>query len=478
MTEYLPWLVGIAVAALTVLLAGGGFRRLAWKLGLVDKPKLRGVHGDAVARSGGLTIACALLLALLAQRAIAPELGLEAHLVDADTLYLLLPALALLALGLFDDLTGLGAKVKLLVQALCALWAWVLNFRIDEISLFGLTAQFPDWASLPLTMIFIIAITNAFNMLDGIDGLCAGAACVALAGIGAYTQVGGEIQFGLALPLAAASLAFLRLNFGRPKAFLGDSGSTFLGFVVAALALKAVRAEGGAIAVAPLLLLLSLPVVDITTVVVRRLLQGSNPLVADRGHIHHIAIILFGDNALRATLTLLAIDVVAAGAVILAGIQPALAIPAVILPLCLYAMIYARGGYLSFRNLSRAGRAAEITRSLKLSADEVGPGEALTSDKAIKLMALLRVTAIGLLDDRQDLTWCLGVPDMNRDALELPMYAGGKVRKGILYVQGPGRNADRLAFAAQLLIPLYPAFMQMLESRTRATRKIPKLVKA
>src|SRR5690606_12154137 len=119
----------------------------------------------------------------------------------------------------------------------------------------------------------------------------------------------------------------------------------------------------------------------------------------------------------------------------------------------------------------------EIARSLALSADEIGPGEALTSDKAIRLMELLQVTAIGLLDERQELTWCLGVPDMERDALELPMYAGGKVRKGILYVQGPGPSPDRLAFAAQILLPLYPALMQMLESRTRATRKLPKRVK-
>lgn len=476
MIEFVPWLVGIAVAAGTVLVAGPWFRRLAFRLGLIDKPKLRGVHADSVARSGGLTIACALLLALLAQMGVARELELESYLNNTDAVYLLLPAIVLLGLGLFDDLTALGAKVKLIVQALCAAWAWVLDFRIDNVALFGLAAQIPEWASLPLTVIFLIAITNAFNMLDGIDGLCAGAAFVALAGIGAYTQIGSPVEFGLALPLAAAALAFLRLNFGKPKAFLGDSGSTFLGFVVGALALKAVRTES-AIAVAPLLLLLSLPVLDITTVVVRRLLQGSNPLVADRGHIHHIAIILFGDNVPRATVTLLIIDAVAAGGAILAGMQPALAMALVAAPLGLYAMIYARGGYLSLRNLTRAGRAAEIARSLALSADEIGPGDALTSDKAIKLMELLRVTAIGLLDERQELTWCLGVPDMERDALELPMYAGGKVRKGILYVQGPGPSADRLAFAAQIMLPLYPALMQMLESRTRATRKLPKRVK-
>jgi UDP-GlcNAc:undecaprenyl-phosphate GlcNAc-1-phosphate transferase len=430
-----------------------------------------------VARSGGLTIACALLLALLAQMGVAREMGLESYLADADTVYLLLPALVLLGLGLFDDLTGLGAKVKLIVQALCALWAWVLGFRIDEVTLFGLALEFPLWAQLPLTMIFLIAVTNAFNMLDGIDGLCTGAAFVALAGIGAYTQVGGDLQFGLALPMAAAALAFLRLNFARPKAFLGDSGSTFLGFVVAALALKAVRAPGGELALAPLLLVLSLPVVDITSVVLRRVLQGSNPLAADRGHIHHVAIILFGDNVPRATITLLLIASIAAAGAVVAGLQPALALALVVMPLGLYALIYARGGYLSPRNLLRAGRAAKIARSLALSADEIGPGDALTSDKAIKLMELLRVTAIGLLDERQELTWCLGVPDMERDALELPMYAGGKVRKGILYVQGPGRGADHLAFAAQLMIPLYPALMQMLESRTRATRKIPKRVK-
>lgn len=473
--ELLPWFAGITVAAAGVAVGGGYMRRLAWRIGLVDKPKLRGVHGEAVARSGGLAIAAALMLALLAQMAVAKALDLPAsYLTDVDNVYLLLPALSLMGLGLLDDLRPLGAKVKLGVQVVCALWAFVLGFRIDDVNVLGLFSFSAGWLSLPLTLLFIVAITNAFNMLDGVDGLCSGAAFVALAGIGAYTLFGGSIQLGLALPLAAAAAAFLRHNFGKPKSFLGDSGSTLLGFLVAALALRAVRNDAGELAVAPLFLLLSLPVVDITSVVVRRLIQGANPLRADRGHIHHIALILFEGKSGRATSTLLAMAAVSACGALLAGAQPPIAAAVVALPLGLFAMIYARGGYLNPRNLCCAGKASALARGIEKSAAAVGPADALTGDKAISLMQQLRITAMGLLDDHGQLVWCLGVPDLKRDALHLPLFAGGKVKRGLLLVQSSDGNADKLAFAAQLLIPLYPAFMEMLESKTRATGKIPK----
>lgn len=475
MTELLPWFAGIAVAALGVLAGGGYMRRLAWRIGLVDKPKLRGVHGEAVARSGGLTIAASLMLALLAQMALARALDLpQAYLADLDNVYLLLPALALMGLGLLDDLRPMGAKVKLGVQVVCALWAWVLGFRIDDVNVLGLFSFSAQWLSLPLTVIFIVAITNAFNMLDGVDGLCSGAAFVALAGVGAYTLFGGDLQLGLALPLAAGAAAFLWHNFGRPKSFLGDSGSTLLGFLVAALALRAVRNDSGQLAVAPLFLLLSLPVVDITAAVVRRVLQGANPLRADRGHIHHIALILFDGKSGRATSTLLAMSAVSAAGALLAGAQPPIAAAVVALPLGLYAMIYARGGYLNLGNLRRAARATVLARAIEGLATTIGPTDALTGDKAIALMRQLRITAMGLLDDHGQLVWCLGTPDLNREALHLPLFAGGKVKRGLLLVQGAAGTADKLAFAAQLLIPLYPAFMEMLESKTRATGKIPK----
>lgn len=475
MKDMVPWLAGITVAALTVLLGGGAMRRLAWRIGLVDRPKLRGVHGDAVARSGGLAIAAGLLVALLAQMALARWLDLpHAYLDDLDNVYLLLPALALMGMGLLDDLRPLGAKVKLVVQFGCALWAWVLGFRIDDVNILGLMQFSAGWLSLPLTLVFVVAITNAFNMLDGIDGLCAGTALIALTGLAAYSLLGGQAQLGLTLPLAAAAGAFLWHNFGRPRSFLGDSGSTLLGFMVAALALRGVSDASGTLAVAPLLLLLSLPVVDITFVVARRLLQGANPLRADRGHIHHVALILLGGRAPRATLTLLGMAAVCAAGALLAGAQPPLAAAVLALPLGLYGMVYARGGYLSWRNLRAAAPASAIARGIERNTLQVGPAVALNAESAIRLMQLLRVTAIGLVDDRTELLWCLGVPDLSRDALRLPLYAGGRVKRGVLLLQSADGRAGKLAFAAQLLIPLYPAFMELLETHTRATGKIPK----
>ncbi|CAG1771638.1 partial putative undecaprenyl-phosphate N-acetylglucosaminyl 1-phosphate transferase, partial [uncultured bacterium] len=275
--EHIPLLLGLLAAGGVVLGIGGYMRRAAWRIGMIDSPKLRGVHGDTVARSGGITIGAGLLAALLAETLASQALGVRGFLAEINHVYLLLPALAILALGALDDIRGVGASPKLAVQGLAALWAWALGFSFDSFALFGLPEVSTGVFSLPLTLLFIVALVNAFNMIDGIDGLCAGTAFIALCGIAAFGWLNGRAEIALALPLAAAALAFLRWNYVKPRAFLGDAGSTFLGFVIAALALKAVRTQSGALDLVPLFLLLSLPIVDITVVFFRRIIQGRSP---------------------------------------------------------------------------------------------------------------------------------------------------------------------------------------------------------
>ncbi|MCC6465784.1 MAG: undecaprenyl/decaprenyl-phosphate alpha-N-acetylglucosaminyl 1-phosphate transferase [Planctomycetes bacterium] len=468
MLQYVPYVAGVAAAIAVVLGGASGFRRIAWRVGLIDRPKLRGVHSEPVARAGGMALASALLASLLTQMATARALGLhDAYLRDVDNVYLLLPALLLLGLGLLDDIRPLGAPFKLAVQSACAVWAWLLGFQIGNFELMGLVSVAPGWLSLPLTVIFVVAVTNAYNMIDGIDGLCSGASFIALAGIGAYTLLGGEVQLALALPLAAAALAFLRVNLGRPKSFLGDSGSMFLGFLVAALGLRAVRNEAGDLSVAPLFLLLSLPVIDITVAFFRRLLQGNSPLRADRGHIHHIGLLLFGGNVRRTTLSLLTMAAVAAAGALLAGAQPPLAAAAMALPLGLYAMVYRAGGYLSWRNLRAAGPATDLAEFLAAKLDDTNAREVLDDPAFLRLMDACGLTAVALCDEDGSVAFSLGVPDAGRGVLDLPLYAGGRARRGRLLLQGPAKRASALAFASHLLLPLYPAFMDVLDADTR-----------
>lgn len=463
MLMYLPFAAAVITAAAVVLAGGSFFRRAAWRTGLIDRPKLRGVHGDPVARSGGAAIAAALIAALLVQMMTARALGVhEAYLNDINHLYLLLPALLLMGLGVIDDVKPLGASPKLALQAACAAAAWFLDFRIDLVNIAGLVEFDVFWLSLPVTVVFIVAITNAFNMIDGVDGLCAGTGFLALASIGLFALYGGEIQLALAVPLGVAALAFLKENFGRPRAFLGDSGSMLLGFMVGALSLRAVVMPSGALAVVPLLLLLSLPVVDITVVFFRRLLQGANPLQADRGHIHHILLLLLGGNSARVTAMLLGMAAVSAAAALLTGVQPALSGLALALPVGMYFAVYAAGGYLSWRNLRNAGPATDLAITLAEVAAEQGAEEALAGPDLVRLLGRADITAIGLFNEQGARVWSAGVPEPDRETLTLPLYAAGRVRCGRLHLQGQG-SAGRMAFAAHLLQPLYPAFMEVLD---------------
>lgn len=477
MKQYIPYAAGVATAVLVVLAGGRWFRRTAWRLGLIDGPKLRGVHAEPVAKSGGMAIVTALVASILAQMVVARAMGLTGgYLDDVNHLYLLLPAMAIAGLGLMDDLRPLGAAAKLSVQGAAAVVAWFLVFRIDGVAITGLAPFSTGLMSLPLTVIFIVAVTNAFNMIDGVDGLAGGSAFIALLGIGLFSLNGGELRLELALPLGAAALTFLRFNLGKPKTFLGDSGSMFLGFMVATLALRAVvipevRDAAGHVKspaflrVIPLFLLLSLPVVDIVMVFFRRLIQGASPLKADRGHIHHILLLLFGGNAPRTTGTLLFMASLGAAGAVWSGAYEWLAGAAVALPLGLYLAVYAVGGYLNPRNLRNAGAATDAAQSLATRAGESGAQSALGDDMLPVWMELVGVSAIALFSEEGERVWSAGMPDLDRGSLEIPLYASGRVERGHLVLQGKGR-AGALAFAAHLALPLYPAFMELLAIQT------------
>jgi UDP-GlcNAc:undecaprenyl-phosphate/decaprenyl-phosphate GlcNAc-1-phosphate transferase len=459
--QWIPIIAGGMAAAAIVLLAGGWCRRAAWHLGLVDQPKLRGVHARPVARSGGMLITAALLVALSVQFGVASLVGVPVASFMDDHLLLLVPALMLVALGLVDDIRPLGAPVKLLVQALAAVVLWLLDFRIEALAFMGGEGLALGWLSLPLTVLFVVAVTNAFNMIDGVDGLCSGAAAVALGGMLLFAGPGG-LAAGLLVPLAVAAIAFLRENMQSGRAFLGDSGSMLLGFMAAALCMRAVSG-GGAFGMLPALLLLSLPIMDLCFVVSRRLLQGANPFSADRGHLHHILLLAWGGSDRRVTgalvglhglgvvvaLTLLSsVPVALAGAALLAG---------------LYLRIMQRGGYLSWSNLRNARHGSRIAGEVAAHALSRRPAGALACPEMTGLLKAAGISAIRVCDEHGEILWNMGAESHQRRAMRLPLHQSGGHVHGELWVQvfGPERN---LAFAMQLLHPLYPAFHAMLNT--------------
>jgi UDP-GlcNAc:undecaprenyl-phosphate GlcNAc-1-phosphate transferase len=186
---------------------------------------------------------------------------------------------------------NLKPRTKFAAQSAVALGAWLLGFRILSSWASGGMALSLDVFSLPLTILWIVGITNAFNLIDGIDGLSAGAALFATASMLVSSLLEGHpFSPSILLALAGAIVGFLRFNFNPASIFLGDSGSLMLGSMLSLLAIEYSQKSTAAIAVAVPIIALGLPVLDTAMVIFRRFLNGKPILLGDRRHIHHILI--------------------------------------------------------------------------------------------------------------------------------------------------------------------------------------------
>jgi UDP-GlcNAc:undecaprenyl-phosphate/decaprenyl-phosphate GlcNAc-1-phosphate transferase len=193
----------------------------------------------------------------------------------------------LFAAGLLDDLYELRPATKLLAQVAAAVVAYGFGFRIEEITFAGATVGL-GMLALPLTLLWIVGVTNAFNLIDGLDGLATGIAVVALGStFGVSLLLGnGEVALVCAA-LGGALLGFLRYNFRPARIFLGDSGSLFVGFMLAVLSVHGSTKSATAVLVAVPLLVLALPLLDTLLAIVRRWLRGKPVFGADEHHLHH-----------------------------------------------------------------------------------------------------------------------------------------------------------------------------------------------
>lgn len=274
------------VIALAVALAlTWPVRLLALKIGAVALPGGRHIHARVTPLAGGLAIYAAFWTAVLTQCQPLPPAFVG----------MLVGSLILLVVCLLDDIKSLPALPRLGVQLLVAVVAYWWGVRIEGVtsplSLFGGDYQFISfhWLSAPLTVLWIMAVTNALNWLDGLDGLVAGVA--ALAGL---TVMGGAVlgEAPIFIGIAAAAVAggclgFLPYNFNPAKIFMGDTGSMFLGYTLACLSVIGPFKTSTAVAVLVPLLVLGVPLFDSAAAIVRRVRAGRSPLSADRGHIHH-----------------------------------------------------------------------------------------------------------------------------------------------------------------------------------------------
>jgi UDP-GlcNAc:undecaprenyl-phosphate GlcNAc-1-phosphate transferase len=281
--SHLPLLGGAALALALVLTPA--VRALARRWNLVDAPGGRKIHTVSVPRVGGVGITLAMMLAL-AGAAVTGE-------ASADDVHAWLPVLLggalVFAVGLWDDVRPLPAWVKLAVQIAGAGGAAALGVRIEHVTLLGSTLGL-GLLALPLTILWIVGLTNAFNVMDGLDGLATGLAIIAAATCAVVSLARDDLQGGMLLVVLLGALCgFLPYNFNPATIFLGDSGSLVVGYVLAVTAITSFQKGATALVVLGPLLLFALPISETLHSVVRRLRgQGlRHVFLPDQQHVHH-----------------------------------------------------------------------------------------------------------------------------------------------------------------------------------------------
>jgi UDP-GlcNAc:undecaprenyl-phosphate GlcNAc-1-phosphate transferase len=277
----------------------------------------RHLHGNPLPRLGGVAIFASFSFSML----IAVALALHYPRVHSNfslkpLLIILVPGSLVFLLGVYDDIRGVGPYFKFSVQGIAATMLFVGGLRIVNIPVLFGDHKLPWFAGLALTIVWVLAITNAFNLIDGLDGLAAGSALFSTLVAFVVALLNGQsLVTVMTIALAGSILGFLRFNFNPATIFLGDSGSLFIGFLLSALALQGAQKAPTIVAVAIPVVSFGLPILETSLSVIRRLISGRPVFTADREHIHHkllqhgmthrqVVILLYGVSAVFAMLSL------------------------------------------------------------------------------------------------------------------------------------------------------------------------------
>ncbi len=282
MQYVLPFILGMLVTMVWLPVLA----RVADKWLIVDNPGHRKVHSVPIPRVGGVAMALGVFVA-------AP---LTIPLQSADRWFLAAAAI-LVAFGVLDDRFDLDYRVKLIGQ-LVAVNIVVLagDARIQTIALDD-RLWLPGWVSLPLTVLFLVGVTNAVNLADGLDGLAGGTTFLCLCALALLSSIGVPgSSTALALAFAGAVLGFLRFNTYPASVFMGDAGSQLLGFSIGVLSIRATQSVSSEISAAIPILLLAVPILDTLSVMVQRIGEGRSPFSPDQNHIHHKLLALGFDH--------------------------------------------------------------------------------------------------------------------------------------------------------------------------------------
>lgn len=294
-------------------------RRICERYSWLDEPcDGRRLHRTAVPRLGGVAIFATVLTTIAALLLVdnAVSQALKSHLWEL--LATLVPATLLFLFGVYDDLRGTDARLKFLAQGLAGSLLFAMGGRVEALAVpFIGSFELPLVISFAVTLFWVVGISNAFNLIDGMDGLAAGAALFASLVMLTVSFLSGHFLITIiALTLAGALIGFLRYNFNPATIFMGDSGSLFIGFTLAALSVQQPQKASTAVAVVIPMMAFGLPILDTTVAIGRRFVGGRPLFQADSEHIHHmllargwsqrsVAMILYSVCALFGMLSLL-----------------------------------------------------------------------------------------------------------------------------------------------------------------------------
>lgn len=254
-------------------------KKIAEHLGAIDIPNERKIHKKPIPRLGGLAIFGAFLLGYILYGEITTQM-----------LSILIGSFIIVLLGIFDDIKPIRARYKFLVQVIAALVVVIYGkIYFTEITFLGLKLEFDIYMSYILSTFFIVAISNAINLIDGMDGLAGGISSIYFATIAIIALILNRLN-GLDIILSfimlGSTLGFLVWNFPPAKIFMGDSGSLFLGFMIAVIALLGFKVATLTSLVVPITIL-AIPIFDTILAIFRRLLKGENIGTPDKEHFHH-----------------------------------------------------------------------------------------------------------------------------------------------------------------------------------------------
>ena len=281
-TSILPVIFSLATSMLLSFALTPLVKRLAYKIGAVDIPKdNRRMHDHPIPRMGGLAIFLGFILSVLIFVPLTPELR-----------GMLLGSVVIVILGILDDIFALPALPKFFVQIGAALIAVLEGNRIEFLSnpnLFSKDLFWElGWLAIPITVLWIVGITNAVNLIDGLDGLACGVSTISSMTLLVIALVMEEPDVAILMAaLSGACIGFLPYNLNPAKIFMGDTGSTFLGFILAVVSIQGLFKFYTIISFAVPFLMLGLPIFDTCFAILRRVSHGQSPMAPDRGHIHH-----------------------------------------------------------------------------------------------------------------------------------------------------------------------------------------------